>query len=179
MNILQRSSDDFLDAFSVEDRELIEQGVLALAADIPSVEPPAYIKENLFNRLAQAPRRNPTLEMNRKAAGQLPDVQFCFREEAAFQFSHLQGVTARMLHLDPITKRFSAIVRLEPGSRIPPHSHDGLEECLILDGELIVGNVRMRAGDYQWAEAGSEHVEQWTDVGASLLLSGPMSLLAG
>ena len=171
--------DEFLDLFSAEDQDALDQGILALAADISPMEAPAYVKDGIFNRLAMAPRRDPTPEYNRKAAGALPEVQFCFREEAAFQFSHLPGVTARMLHLDPTTKRFSAIVKLEPGSRIPPHSHDGLEETLLIDGELIVGGVRMRAGDYQWAERGSDHVEQWTDVGATLLLSGPMSLLAG
>lgn len=177
MNAINR--DEFLELFSPEDREAFDASLLALAADIPSVEPPAYVKDSLFGRLATAPRRNPTLEQNRKAADTLPEVQFSFREEAVFQFSHLSGVTARMLHLDPLTKRFSAVVKLQPGSRIPPHHHDGLEECLVIDGELIVGSVRMRAGDYQWADAGSDHVEQWTDVGATLLLSGPMSLLAG
>ncbi len=177
MNTANR--DEFLDLFTDADREAVDDGLLALAADIPSAEPPAYVKDSLFGRLATAPRRNPSLEQNRKAATTLPEVQFGFREEAVFQFSHLSGVTARMLHLDPQTKRFSAMVKLEPGSHIPPHRHDGLEECLVIDGELIVGSVRMRAGDYQWADAGSEHVEQWTDVGATLLLSGPMSLLAG
>ncbi len=171
--------DEFLDLFSAGEQDALEQGILALAADIAPMEPPAYVRESLFQRLATAPRRDPTPEQNRKAAAALPEVQFCFREEAAFQFSHMPGVTARMLHLDPTTKRFSAIVKLEPGSRIPAHSHDGLEETLLIDGELIIGGVRMRAGDYQWAERGSEHVEQWTDVGATLLLSGPMSLLAG
>ena len=177
MNATNR--DEFQELFGIEDREAFEASLLALAADIPPVEPPAYIKESLLSRLATAPRRNPTLEHNRKAASQLPEVHFSFQEEAVFQFAHLSGVTARMLHLDPTTKRFSAIVKLEPGSRIPPHRHDGLEECLVIDGELIVGSVRMRAGDYQWAETGSEHVEQWTEVGATILLSGPMSLLAG
>jgi anti-sigma factor ChrR (cupin superfamily) len=177
MNATNR--DEFLELFSPEDREAFDASLLALAADIPPVDPPAYVRESLLGRLGTAPRRHPTLEQNRKAAGLLPEVQFAFREEAVFQYSHLTGVTARMLHLDPTTKRFSAVVKLEPGSRIPPHHHDGLEECLVLDGELIVGGVRMRAGDHQWAEAGSDHGEQWTDVGATLLLSGPMSLLAG
>lgn len=177
MNAIPR--DEFLELFSPEDQEAFDDAVLALAADIAPMDPPAYIKESLFKRLEIAPRRNPTLEQNRKAASLLPEVQFSFREEALYQYSHLSGVTARMLHMDPTTKRFSAIVKLQPGSRIPPHRHDGLEESLVIDGELIVGDVRMRAGDYQWAENGSEHVEQWTDVGATLLLSGPMSLLAG
>lgn len=171
--------DEFLELFTAGDQEALEAGVLALAADILPMEPPARVKADLFNRLDKAPRIDPTLEQNRKAAGKLPEVQFCFREEAAFQFSHMPGVTARMLHLDPATRRFSAIVKLEPGSRIPPHRHDGFEECLVLDGELIIGGVRMRAGDYQWAETGSDHAEQWTDLGATVLLSGPMSLLAG
>ncbi len=32
------------------------------------------------------------------------------------------------------------------------------------------------AGDYQWAEADSDHVEQWTDTGALVYLIGPEDL---
>jgi len=34
----------------------------------------------------------------------------------------------------------------------------------------------MRAGDYQRAEADSDHVEQWTDTGALVYLIGPEDL---
>lgn len=172
-------TDEILDLFSADELDAMDAAILALTADIAPVEPPPAIKQELFARLEAAPPMNPTLDQQREAADKLGALQFSFREEATFQFSHMPGVTARMLHLDSVTKRFSAIVKLEPGSRIPPHHHDGLEECLVLEGELILGTVRMRPGDYQWAEDGSDHVEQWTDVGATVLISGPMSLLAG
>jgi anti-sigma factor ChrR (cupin superfamily) len=173
------NNDELFDVFAADEWDQLDATVLAMTADIPSVEPPPALKQNILDRLAKAPKANPTLQQQRAAADQLPDLRFSFKEEAVFQFSHMPGVSARLLHLDPTAKRFSAIVKLEPGSRIPPHHHDGLEECLVLEGELILGTVRMRAGDYQWAEDGSDHVEQWTDVGATVLISGPMSLLAG
>lgn len=172
-------TDEILDLFAGDEFDTLDAAILALTADIPAVEPPAAVKQSLFARLDAAPPHNPSLEQQREAAEKLPATQFSFREEAVYQFSHMPGVTARLLHLDTATKRFSAIVKLEPGARIPPHTHDGLEECLVLEGELILGEVRMRPGDYQWAEDGTDHVEQWTDVGATVLISGPMSLLAG
>ncbi|QEL15380.1 cupin domain-containing protein [Limnoglobus roseus] len=172
-------TDEILDLFAPDELDALDAAILALTAEIPAVEPPPMVKQQLFDRLAVAPPANPTLEQQRDAAEKLSALQFSFREEAMFQYSHMPGVTARLLHLDSTAKRFSAIVKLEPGSRIPPHHHDGLEECLVLEGELILGTVRMRPGDYQWAEDGSDHVEQWTDVGATVLISGPTSLLAG
>lgn len=172
-------TDEILDLFAPDEFADLDAALLALTADIPADEPPPAVRRQLLDRLAQAPQPQPTLEQQRDAAERLPALSFSFREEAIFQYSHMPGVTARMLYLDSVAKRFSAIVKLEPGSRIPPHHHDGLEECLVLEGELIVGTVRMRAGDYQWAEDGSDHVEQWTDMGATVLISGPMSLLAG
>lgn len=172
-------TDEILDLFAGDEFDTLDAAVLALTADFPAVEPPPSVKQQLFDRLDAAPPPHPTLDEQRAAADKLSALQFSFREEAVYQFSHMPGVTARLLHLDSTTKRFSAIVKLEPGSRIPPHHHDGLEECLVLEGELILGTVRMRPGDYQWAEDGSDHVEQWTDVGATVLISGPLSLLAG
>ncbi len=172
-------SDEILDLFAPDELADLDAAILALTAEIPAVEPPPLVRQQLFDRLTLAPPQNPSLEQLRDAAEQLPALQFSFREEAIFQFSHMPGVTARLLHLDAEAKRFSAIVKMEPGSRIPPHHHDGLEECLVLEGELILGTVRMRPGDYQWAEDGSDHVEQWTDIGATVLISGPTSLLAG
>jgi uncharacterized protein HemY len=47
----------------------------------------------------------------------------------------------------------------------------------VLEGELLVGGVRMKAGDYQRAEPGTAHADQWSDTGALLYITGPISLL--
>ncbi|MBS1212238.1 MAG: hypothetical protein H6R26_854 [Proteobacteria bacterium] len=60
----------------------------------------------------------------------------------------------------------SRFCRLEPGARVPGHGHKLDEECMMLQGELFLGDILLREGEYQLAPAGSRHGEIYTDVGA-------------
>jgi quercetin dioxygenase-like cupin family protein len=133
-----------------------------LAAAIEPVAPPPSVKAALFARLAAPPTDGP---------------RFRFATDGAFAPTPFPGMTIRMLNLDPARKQFSAMIRLEPGAVYPSHAHDGPEECVVLEGELLVGGVRMKAGDYQRAEPGTAHADQWSDTGALLYVTGPASLL--
>lgn len=66
--------------------------------------------------------------------------------------------------------RVSRIYRLEAGANIPGHSHWLDQECMILEGELFLGDILLKAGEYQWAPAGSKHAEVYSDVGASFFV---------
>jgi len=69
--------------------------------------------------------------------------------------------------------RSSHMYRLEPGAMIPAYAHLQDEECMILQGEVFLGDVLLRAGEYQFAPAGSQHGDITTDVGGTLFLRGP------
>jgi quercetin dioxygenase-like cupin family protein len=69
---------------------------------------------------------------------------------------------------------------MAPGTSLRGHDHDDhgdVEECLVLEGELNVGEDVMRAGDYQRALPGSEHAEQHSRTGALLYFSGTLDFL--
>jgi len=66
----------------------------------------------------------------------------------------------------------SRIYRLEPGALIPEHAHLLDEECMMLEGEVFLGDILLRAGEYQLAPAGSLHSEVYSDVGATLFVRG-------
>lgn len=66
----------------------------------------------------------------------------------------------------------SRFYRLEPGARQEGHAHPLPEECLMLEGELFLGDILLQAGDYQLAPAGSRHGPVSTDVGALLFVHG-------
>ena len=44
------------------------------------------------------------------------------------------GITARLLHRDPATRRSTALVRLAPGAGYPAHAHADTEELYLLSG---------------------------------------------
>lgn len=69
-------------------------------------------------------------------------------------------------------ERESGFYRLEAGAKCPAHGHRLEEECMMLDGDLFIDDVLLRAGDYQLAPAGSAHREVYTDVGATLFVRG-------
>jgi quercetin dioxygenase-like cupin family protein len=159
-------TDDFADAEFA--------GVVAhLAAAVPPVAPPPGVRERLLASLPADPR-----QADRDAAGQLPGLSFAFGEDGPFKPTPYPGVWVRMLYVDRPRGQFTCLLRLDPGAAYPSHAHDGPEECVVLEGEITVGGVRMRKGDYQRAEPGSAHVEQRSETGALLYITAPLSLAA-
>jgi quercetin dioxygenase-like cupin family protein len=76
------------------------------------------------------------------------------------------GVMKRELWSDDrIASRF---YRLEPGAEVPAHEHPRDEECMMLSGEVFLGDILLREGDYHFAPAASRHGAVYSDVGALL-----------
>lgn len=80
------------------------------------------------------------------------------------------GVTVRELWGD--SDRWSRYYRLQPGTRLPEHGHRQDEECMVMEGEIYLGDILLLAGDYQVAPPGSRHRELTTDTGALLFVRG-------
>jgi hypothetical protein len=145
--------------------------VAALAADVPPCDPPVGLKATLLSKLDD-PRA-----ADKAAARAFTGIDFAFDDPIAYKPTPFPGITMRLLTLDRDRNRFSALFRIAPGASYPSHPHDGPEECVVLSGEVRVGGVRLRAGDYQRAIPGSTHIEQRTDTGAVVFITGPISLL--
>jgi anti-sigma factor ChrR (cupin superfamily) len=80
------------------------------------------------------------------------------------------GISCKLLATDTEKNRVSMLVRLAPGTAYPPHRHDGVEELHMLHGELIVGDRKLRAGDYLRAEAGTVDHRVWSETGCTGVL---------
>jgi quercetin dioxygenase-like cupin family protein len=70
--------------------------------------------------------------------------------------------------------RVSGFCRFERGARLPGHAHPIEEECMMLSGEVFLGDILVRAGEYQLAAAGSVHGEVYSDVGGLFFFRGAM-----
>ena len=82
------------------------------------------------------------------------------------------GVTYTVLFDDPVAKRRSILVRALPGSNYGAHFHaEGHEECLVLEGDLIMGDLKLLAGDFHLAAKGSTHPAATTRSGCVLYQS--------
>jgi quercetin dioxygenase-like cupin family protein len=62
--------------------------------------------------------------------------------------------------------------RIAPGAEIPSHAHTQDEECLVLEGEVFMGDQLLQQWDYQVAPVGTLHASATTDVGTLLFIRG-------
>lgn len=81
-----------------------------------------------------------------------------------------KGLTRKVLH--QAGGVMSYLLRLAPGATIPPHRHPMDEECVVLEGELRIGSLRLAAGGFHLARAGSLHEAICSDDGALVFLRG-------
>ena len=84
------------------------------------------------------------------------------------------GVEKKTLFTDGVAGYESALFRLAPGGRIPPHTHSKCEECLMLEGELDIDDQRYVAGDYFVMSAGTAHPEIVSLTGSLLFVRGEL-----
>lgn len=83
------------------------------------------------------------------------------------------GVSQKILQADQ--RLSSALFRLAPGAAVMAHGHPLPEECMMLSGEVFLGDILLREGDYQLAPAGISHGEVYSDVGALLFRRGAVA----
>lgn len=66
----------------------------------------------------------------------------------------------------------SRFCRFEAGARMEGHHHPSEEECMMLSGDIFLGDILLQEGDYQIAPAGTAHLEIYSDTGALLYVRG-------
>lgn len=81
-----------------------------------------------------------------------------------------RGVQIKPLYAEG--DRISMLVQFEPGASVPAHGHGHGEECLMVAGDLFLGDVLLREGDFQFAPSGTGHGELQSDVGCVLYFHG-------
>lgn len=82
------------------------------------------------------------------------------------------GVRRKILHEDTQQGIQSFLLRLEPGAVLPSHGHQMDEECVVLEGELRIGTLRVGPGDFHIARAGSTHPPLKVDVSTLIFIRG-------
>jgi quercetin dioxygenase-like cupin family protein len=80
------------------------------------------------------------------------------------------GILCKLMATDTKEHRVSMLVRLLPGVEYPAHTHAGLEELFLLDGELWIDDRKLSPGDYNRAEAGSGDKRVWSETGCTCVL---------
>ena len=142
--------------FSTETAEILPDRLMdALAEALTPIAPAPERAAEIKSRLQERVRRD---------HGRFLTVRTTDGEWETFA----PGATYKMLDDDGAMQAF--LLRLEPGTRLPGHDHPGDEICLVLEGEVRLGDVGVAAGDYHLAYAGSMHGDIVTTTGALLYI---------
>jgi anti-sigma factor ChrR (cupin superfamily) len=80
------------------------------------------------------------------------------------------GIECKLLATDTERNRVSMLVRLAPGARYPAHTHTGVEELHLLDGELWIDEHKLLPGDYNYGAPGTGDEHVWSETGCTCVL---------
>ena len=87
-------------------------------------------------------------------------------------------IELKVLNVDRESNSQTTLWRMQPGAVLPAHDHAMDEECLVLEGEVHLGDYYVRAGDYHKALAGHRHPNLETSEGALFLIRGEIREMA-
>ena len=130
----------------------------ALAEAVKPVAPPAVRASELKARVMARIRGKKSFDLMTVRAGEGEWITL------------LPGVEKKILSESPEGRVQSYLLRMAPGTTLPPHEHVADEECLMLEGEAMVGDIHLSAGDYHFARKGSKHGLVTTQTGALAFL---------
>ena len=155
-------------AANAELRALVRE--LQRAADLVAIssataKPTVELKSKVFARieaLAATPRpnQNPSLAGLRFEDGV---------SERGWKALPVPGAYIKLLSLEPEGGYAVLMGKLDPGTRYPAHVNVGPEDFCVLTGDLFIGERKMVAGDFHHADKGSQHAENYSIEGCTLI----------
>ncbi len=81
------------------------------------------------------------------------------------------GLKIKVMHEIPELRRFTFMAWLQPGCEYVDHDHDQDEEIYMIEGDLIIGGVVLKSGDFHVAKAGKHHPVHTTKMGCICLIT--------
>ncbi|MGV6817647.1 MAG: cupin domain-containing protein [Thiotrichales bacterium] len=146
--------------------EVLEQDIIeTLAAGQTPVELPEGLRARMKQRL---------LDSVRKDASEAAPGFVTIRAEEGEWTEVAPGGQIKVLHTDQSSGTLTFLARLEPGFSLPAHYHEIAEECLMLEGDLQIGELELKAGDYHYAPVGAKHAAMLSKNGALVMFRGAL-----
>ncbi|MEP6959219.1 MAG: cupin domain-containing protein [Nitrospirota bacterium] len=143
-----------------EDLASFEPIAARLGETVPPVTPPGALKATILEKIQRTGPEPP-----------LTEAGFTFiRSSEGPWVEPLTGLQLKVLHVDPITQRTTALAKFAPGFRYVSHRHAEIEELFVLEGGFVCQGQALLPGDYHRSDAGSVHAETSTDEGCTLLM---------
>lgn len=137
--------------------------------DAPETPPPDRIRAAIDQRLAAEAAERSTLftdddrdhDHGRESVRQHPssrgDIRIVRAASGRWRRTGVPGVRYQPLLADRRANRRTILLEMAPGSTLPEHGHAGIEEVIMLSGDLSIAGTVLNAGDYIQAHPGADH----------------------
>jgi anti-sigma factor ChrR (cupin superfamily) len=138
--------------------EVLPQAWVELAVqDTPTVAPSAEVKARMRTAVLARMRTTATKSS-------------FMRINSDYGWTRLQDkVEKKILFNDGQTVTW--LLRIAAGGTVVPHGHDkGVEECLVMQGSVLLNGELYTAGDYQLAHEGTRHEQVYSEQGCVVML---------
>ncbi len=93
--------------------------------------------------------------------------QFVFANQGEWK-EVFDGVQIKLLHKNGKQKSF--LMKMAKNTSVPDHLHAHDEESFVLEGSVVLEGILCHAGDYHYAQAGSQHQAIKSPEGCTLLV---------
>ena len=120
--------------------------------------------------LAQADRASIHARILARIEDKAPPGTFTIRAADMKWATVGPGVEIKVLRMDRERNDQTVLIRMQPGSVVVGHRHTQEEECLILQGEVFIGDYRLGEGDMHVARPGVVHAPITAPRGALLMI---------
>jgi len=149
--------------------EAWQRRLAGLDAGAKPVDPPAGLWDRIEAALDQAPA----------SASPTQGALLTIHAGDGDWVSLVDGVEKKVLHVDHEAGFECYLLKLAPGARLPAHQHKMVEECIMLEGESWVGDLRLTAGDFHLALPNSSHPEIYSETGSIAYIRGAIKERTG
>jgi anti-sigma factor ChrR (cupin superfamily) len=165
-------------------RELVfelQRTIEALAKSVPQGTP-SQLKAKILERIEQAqagraaaftsPRHDSGAHGTTRYTPAATKPGLSFQQaasESGWKALPVPGAFIKLLSIERERGYAVLLGKIEAGVRYPAHVNAGPEDFYILSGDLVVGDRKLKAGDFHHAEKGSQHEVNYSVEGCTLL----------
>ncbi len=142
----------------------------------PAQGPTSNLKERILGRIeATGQEEDEVSDSDDETAKPSESLQEGFTFLRAAEHQPWISLPVSGAYVKPLSmnrERGYAVVmgKLDPGASYPAHNHRQAEDVFVLSGDLHIGDVRLEAGDFHHADAGTRHEVNYSQNGCVILV---------
>lgn len=150
--------------------EAFEQTANSIGLAAGEAEPSGSVRDKLITAISNEDRNNNNETRSTKSE-QRPFVSIRATDGEWVKIE--EGIFIKPLFNDHANGLATTLVKMMPGTALPPHQHNCVEQFFILEGDCTVRGEVLGPGDYHRASVGTIHESTSTEHGTVLLLVTP------